>query len=115
MPKYVDYLDRKEISPLNLVSTYNQNLKLLDFSGALAVSYTKEKESLAYSKTGFWVFRPLDIPDYEISVANLKQNSLRFYENGSVYDSRAILYEGFWAYEKVADMVPMDYTPQAKK
>lgn len=115
MPKYVDFLDRKEISPNNLVSTYNQNLKLLDCNGALAISYTKEKESLAYSKTGFWVFRPLDIPDYEISVANITRNAVRFYENGSVYDSRAMLYEGFWAYEKVADMVPMDYIPLKKK
>ncbi|SMD17793.1 carboxypeptidase-like regulatory domain-containing protein [Pedobacter nyackensis] len=115
MPKYVDYLDRKEISAENVISTFNQNLKMLDCSGALAISYTKEKESLAYSKTGFWVFRPLNIPDYEISVANLTQNAVRFYENGSVYDSRAMLYEGFWAYEKVADMVPMDYIPLAKK
>lgn len=114
MPKYVDCLDRKEIFPNNLVSIYNQNLKLLDYNGALAVSYTKEKESLAYSKTGFWIFRPLDIPDYEISVANMN-NSLRFYENGSVHDSRAMLFEGFWAYEKVADMVPMDYIPLSKK
>lgn len=111
MPQYVDYLDRKEISAASLVSTFNQNLKLLNCSGALAISYTKEKETLAYSKTGFWVFRPLDIPDYEISVANLTQNTVRFYENGSIYDSRAMLYEGFWAYEKVADMVPMDYVP----
>ncbi|MBB5438749.1 hypothetical protein HDC92_002430 [Pedobacter sp. AK017] len=111
MPRYVDYLDRKEISAASLVSTFNQNLKLLDCSGALAISYTKEKETLAYSKTGFWVFRPLDIPDYEISVANITQNTVRFYENGSIYDSRAMLYEGFWAYEKVADMVPMDYVP----
>lgn len=115
MPKYIDCLDRKEVFPNNHVSAYNQNLKVLDSEGALAISYTKEKESLAYSKTGFWVFRPLDIPDYEISVANLMQNSIRFYENGSVYDSRAMLFEGFWAYEKVADMVPMDYIPVAKK
>lgn len=115
MPKYVDCLDRKEISAGNVVSTFNQNLKLLDSNGALAISYAKEKESLAYSKTGFWVFRPLDIPDYEISVANLMKNAVRFYENGSVYDSRAMIYEGFWAYEKVADMVPMDYIPLAKK
>jgi hypothetical protein len=114
MSKYVDYLDRKEISTDNVIATFNQNLKMLDCNGALAISYTKEKESLAYSKTGFWVFRPLDIPDYEISVANLTQNVVRFYENGSVYDSRAMLYEGFWAYEKVADMVPMDYIPQTK-
>lgn len=115
MPKYVDYLDRKEIPPVNLVSTYNKNLKILEYSGALAISYTKEKESLAYSKTGFWIFRPLDIPDYEISVANFSQNAVRFYENGGIYDSRSMLYEGYWAYEKVGDMVPMDYIPQANK
>jgi hypothetical protein len=115
MPRNIDCLDRTVVSPDNVVYTYNKNLKLLDCTGALAVSYTREKESLAYSKTGFWIFRPLDIPDYEISVANLMQGPVRFYENGSVYDSRSMLYEGFWAYEKVADMVPMDYIPLPKK
>ncbi|WP_316813381.1 carboxypeptidase-like regulatory domain-containing protein [Pedobacter heparinus] len=112
MAKYIDCLDPEVISPDKLVSAFNQNLKLLDYSGALAISYTKEKETLAYSRSGFWIFRPLDIPDYEISVAKLTQDTLRFYENGSVYDSRAMLYEGFWAYEKVGDMVPMDYVPK---
>lgn len=114
MPKYIDHLDRNEISPSTLVSIYNHNLKLLDYSGKLAISYAKERESLAYSKTGFWIFRPLDIPDYQISIANLGENGLRFYESGGVYDPRAALYEGFWAYEKVADMVPMDYVPLSK-
>lgn len=115
MARYIDCLDHEVISPNKVVYTYNKNLKLLDCTGTLAVSYTREKESLAYSKTGFWIFRPLDIPDYEISVANLVQGPIRFYENGSIYDSRSMLYEGFWAYEKVADMVPMDYIPLSKK
>jgi hypothetical protein len=38
-----------------------------------------------------------------------------FYENGGIFDPRALLYEGFWAYEKVADMVPMDYIPSTNK
>ncbi|MFA4866564.1 MAG: carboxypeptidase-like regulatory domain-containing protein [Pedobacter sp.] len=114
MPKYIDHLDRKEISPASLLSVYNHNLKSLDCNGALAISYTKERESLIYSKTGFWVFRPLEIPDYQISIANLTENGVRFYENGGVNNSRAMLFEGFWAYEKVADMVPMDYIPRAK-
>ncbi|WEK20267.1 MAG: carboxypeptidase-like regulatory domain-containing protein [Candidatus Pedobacter colombiensis] len=115
MPKTIDCLDRTELSADNLIHTYNQNLKSLDCTGSLAISYTRERESLEYSKTGFWIFRPLDVPDYEISVANLMQGSIRFYENGGIYDSRAMLYEGFWAYEKVGDMVPMDYIPLSKK
>lgn len=113
MPKYVDILDRKEISPSSLLSVYNHNLKSLDFNGALAISYTKERESLAYSKTGFWIFRPLDVPDYQISIANLTENGARFYQNGGINNSRAMLFEGYWAYEKVADMVPMDYVPKS--
>ena len=70
---------------------------------------------MAYSNTGFWIFRPLDVPENEISVANLTGPGVRFYENGGIHDSRALLYEGFWAYEKVADMVPMDYIPLQKK
>lgn len=115
MPEYIDYLDRNELSPGNLVSVYNHNLKTLNCTDPLAISYTKERESIAYSKTSFWRFRPLDVPDYQISVANLKENGVRFYESGGVHDSRATLYEGFWAYEKVADMVPMDYIPLTKK
>jgi hypothetical protein len=114
MPKYIDQLDRREILPQNLIYTYNKNLKSLDAAGALAVMYTKERESLAYSKTGFWIFRPLDVPDYEVSVANLAHSDIRFYESGGIYDPRSMLYEGFWAYEKVGDMVPMDYVPLAR-
>lgn len=111
MPKYIDHLDQKEILPDTLVHIYDRNLKYLAPSDGLAVIYTKERESLVYSRTGFWIFRPLNIPDYEISLVNFTHPAVRFYENGGIHDSRSLLYSGFWAYEKVADMVPMDYIP----
>jgi len=111
MPKYLEKMDRAEVIPDTLVHYYNQNLKYLDYTDALCIVYTKERESLVYSKSGFWIFRPLDMPDHEISVANLIGGPIRFYENGGIHDSRSFLYEGFWAYEKIADMVPMDYIP----
>lgn len=115
MPKTIDKFSRAEVLTDTLVHNYNQNLKYLSYTDALLIQYTKEKESLAYSKTGFWIFRPLDVPENEISVANLTGEGVRFYENGGIYDSRSLLYEGYWAYEKVADMVPMDYVPLPKK
>ncbi|SES27636.1 carboxypeptidase-like regulatory domain-containing protein [Pedobacter rhizosphaerae] len=114
MPKTIDKFSRADVLPDTLVHDYNQNLKWLNYTDALLVQYTKEKESLAYSKTGFWIFRPLDVPENEISVINLMQAPVRFYKNGGIYDSRSLLFEGYWAYEKVADMVPMDYIPLAK-
>ncbi|QPH41939.1 carboxypeptidase-like regulatory domain-containing protein [Pedobacter endophyticus] len=114
MPRTIDKFSRAEVLTDTLVHYYNQNLKYLSYTDALLIQYTKEKESLAYSKTGFWIFRPLDVPENEISVANLTDSGVRFYENGGIYDSRSLLYEGFWAYEKIADMVPMDYVPLPK-
>ncbi len=115
MPKTIDRFSRADVLTDTLVHYYNKNLKYLNYTDALLIQYTKEKESLAYSNSGFWIFRPLDVPENEISIANLTEGGVRFYENGGIYDSRSLLYEGFWAYEKIADMVPMDYIPIANR
>jgi len=116
MPKFIDKFSRADVNPDTLVHDYNENLKWINYTDALCIQYTKEKESLAYSNTGFWIFRPLDVPENEISVVNHTSSyPIRFYANGGIYDSRSMLYEGYWAYEKVGDMVPMDYIPLARK
>ncbi|MBB2147263.1 carboxypeptidase-like regulatory domain-containing protein [Pedobacter sp. LMG 31464] len=115
LPKYIDKFNNAEVLPDTLVHYYNKDLKFLDYTNALCVMYTKERESTEYSNSGFWVFRPLYIPDYELSVAKLTDGPIRFYEGGGILDARSLLFEGFWAYEKVADMVPMDYIPLAKR
>eukprot|EP00388_Colpodella_angusta_P016557 GDKJ01041000.1.p2 GENE.GDKJ01041000.1~~GDKJ01041000.1.p2 ORF type:complete len:411 (-),score=11.39 GDKJ01041000.1:1295-2527(-) len=114
MPKYIDRMNREKTLSDTLVHYFNKDLKFLNYTDALCVMYTKERETLAYDETGFAIFRPLDIPNYQISLAKLTAGAVRFYENGGIFDSRSLLFEGFWAYEKVADMVPMDYIPQKK-
>lgn len=115
MPKTIDKFLNSEVLPDTLVNYYNKDLKYLNYTNALCVMYTKERESTTYSNSGFWVFRPLYVPDYQLSVAKLTAGPIRFYENGGILDARSLLFEGFWAYEKVADMVPMDYVPLIKK
>jgi len=116
MPKFIDKFSRADVNPDTLVHDFNENLKWINYTDALCIQYTKEKESLEYSNTGFWIFRPLDVPENEISVVNHTSSyPIRFYANGGIYDSRSMLYEGYWAYEKVGDMVPMDYIPLARK
>ena len=97
MPRTIDKFSRGDVLPDTLVHDFNENMKYLSYTDALIIQYTKEKESLAYSNTGFWIFRPLDVPENEISVANLTGPGVRFYENGGIHDSRALLYEGSWA------------------
>ncbi len=115
LPKTIDKFNNAEVIPDTLVNYYNKDLKYLNYTNSLCIIYTKERESTEYSNSGFWIFRPLYMSDYELSVAKLTAGPVRFYENGGVLDARSLLYEGFWAYEKVADMVPMDYVPVTKK
>ncbi|TKC05719.1 carboxypeptidase-like regulatory domain-containing protein [Pedobacter polaris] len=115
LPKTIDKFINAEVLPDTLVNYYNRDLKYLNYTNALCVMYTKERESTEYTNFGFWVFRPLYIPDYQLSIAKLTDGAIRFYENGGILDARSLLYEGFWAYEKVADMVPMDYIPLVKR
>ncbi|MCY1537456.1 hypothetical protein D9M68_729510 [compost metagenome] len=83
----------------------------MQFENALYVVYKNEKEDWVYNASGLKVYRPKDLKDDQISIFSLTGPMVRFYPNGAVFDPRSTLYSGYWAYEKVADMVPMDYQP----
>ncbi len=112
MPKEISTLNRQEILLDTLIKQQYRDLKSMRFKDQLYVVYTKERETTAYTNmSGHSVSRPLDIPNYQISIINMLKSPVHFYENGGVYEPKSLLYEGHWAYEKIADMVPMDYVP----
>lgn len=116
MPTHISILNRAEVLTDTLVRQDYKSLKTMNFKDQLYVIYTKERESVDYTNfSGHSVSRALDMPNYEISIINMLQGPLHFYENGGIYEPKSILYEGYWAYEKIADMVPMDYIPVTKK
>lgn len=116
MPKEISTLNRQEIRLDTLVQQQYRDLKSMRFKDQLYVIYTKERETPEFSNmSGHSVSRPLDIPNYQISIVNMLQSPVHFYENGGIYEPKSLLYEGYWAYEKIADMVPMDYIPQPVK
>jgi len=115
MPKQYATLDMSGVSIDTLVKNIYPNMKTINFKDELYVMYTKEEESIGYSNTGHYVMRPLSVPNYQISVIHMLEGPVSFYVNGGMRDSRAVLYEGFWAYEKIGDMVPIDYLPANKR
>ncbi|MHA4896583.1 carboxypeptidase-like regulatory domain-containing protein [Pedobacter sp. PWIIR3] len=115
-PLMLSILNRSEVKVDTLVKDMFSDVKSINYTDALYVIYTKEKESKDYTQfSGHSVTRPKDIPNFQISVVYQLLRPASFYENGSIFDPRSLLYEGYWAYEKVADMVPMDYIPEPKK
>ncbi|MBB6272776.1 hypothetical protein HDF26_003236 [Pedobacter cryoconitis] len=115
LPKEFTTLDMSGVATDTLVKSIYPNMKTINYKDELYVMYTKEEESIGYSNTGHYIMRPLTVPNYQISVVSMLKGPVSFYPNGAIHDSKAILFEGFWAYEKIGDMVPMDYIPINKR
>jgi len=112
MPKKISTLNRSDVLTDTLVKQQYKDLKTLNFKDDLYLIYTKERETNAYTNTsGHSVSRPLDMPNYQISIVHLLEGPVHFYASGGIFQPKSFLFEGFWAFEKIADMVPMDYIP----
>jgi len=110
-PKSMAVLNKAMVLTDTLVKTYNQDVKYINFTDELFVMYTKEKETEEYSYLGFQVSRAPDMGNYQVSLVNLMEPPIFFYKNGSIANPRSFLYKGFWAYEKMADAVPIEFKP----
>lgn len=110
-PKAMAVLNKAQVLTDTLVKTYNQDVKSINFTDELFVMYTKEKETEEYSNLGFQVSRAPDMGNFQVSLINLLEPPILFYKNGSIANPRSYLNKGFWAYEKMADAVPIEYKP----
>ncbi|SFA60572.1 CarboxypepD_reg-like domain-containing protein [Pedobacter suwonensis] len=112
LPDGISILSRSPVAQDTLVHIKNQNVKSINFTDKLYIIYTKEKEDALFAnRIGLSINRPLDMPDYQVSTITLQIAPVYFYANGGIYNPRAMLYAGYWAWEKIADSVPMDYLP----
>lgn len=109
LPKTFNTINRNNVLIDTLVKVQDKDLKKIQFNDALYIIYKNETEDSAYSASGHKQNRPLDMGNFQISVITLLQPSISFYTNGGIFNPRSSLYSGYWSYEKVADMVPMDY------
>ncbi len=109
-PKYTAFLDQRNVLTDTLVQVQNENIRRINFTDALFVMYTKEKESALFlNRRGLSLQRPMSMASYQASVVNMLVAPIYFYRNGGVYNPRSILYEGYWGWEKMADTLPLDY------
>lgn len=113
-PKTLNTINRGNVLIDTLVKKLNNDLKMMQFKDALYVIYKNEMESSAYATSGLKQNRPPDIGNYQISVIHLHKPTISFYSNGGIYDPKSCIYSGYWSYEKIADMVPMDYMAISK-
>jgi len=86
-----------------------QGLFDIHFQNYLYIVYTKKTDDV-YNKD---LYRPLDMPNYAVSVVTLTAPYAIFDMNGIVV-ANAPIYEGTWSRDRLSDMLPVDYVPDQK-
>ena len=115
LPKEMAMLSKATVLQDTLAHlTTETAIKEINFTDKLYVVYTKESEDPAFTgRLNFSISRPPDYFGYQVSTITLQAAPVYFYENGGIFNPRSMLFSGYWAWEKIADSVPMDYLPSA--
>lgn len=114
-PAFFHVLNRANVLIDTLVKKFDNNLKYMSFKDELFIIYKNEIETPFYDNSGFKQARPPEMGNHQITVVAMLESPIRFYESGAVFDPRSVLYSGYWAYEKMADLLPLDYISTLEK
>ncbi len=107
-PKYLENLFKEPLKVEDVVRLTDQpGLFALTFPDYLYVTYTKKYDANNSDN----VYRPLDMGSYATSIITLYTKYALFDLNGVVVSPQSTLYEGDWANDKLAELLPVDYTP----
>lgn len=125
MVQHVPFVDGKDfrLNPkqVNLadfvIGSPNSGTKSLTFRDYLRITYTKEDadqnfQRVEEDKRG--VISIMRTNRTEVSLITMLEGNpyIEFEENGFIRNPLSFLREGYWGFEKVADMVPMNYKPK---
>lgn len=107
--------NNEDVAADTLLHKLNNDLDFLNFTSDLYIIYVKEVEAKPYSYSGYRLERPSEFGTSQISKIQPLQLPFYVYPNGTLVDPSSVIYSGFWAYEKIADQLPMDYEPESKR
>jgi hypothetical protein len=105
-------IDYSQVSFDSLLTVKDEHFKTLNFSDALYVIYTKGKEQVAYQDKNYslrGVYTDRWMPDGQVSIVNL-QGPVSIDENGLFRPVANLYFEGYMGWEKIADLVPYEYS-----
>lgn len=103
-PKTITYLINQKV-PYDSLKVVSNNQQHLNFKGLYSVEYKKEKEDTEYAKQNGSSF----IGNQRSIFALKDEDLLKIEENGTYYHPANLIVEGYFSYEKIANLVPMDY------
>lgn len=108
LPKYKDYLYKRNVSNNEMIS-FSKNTPYLDFANHLSIIYKNEKEEDNYLNGMFG--KRKKATGVQTSSISLTNGKSIIDIAGILIDPNAIISEGYWSYESFANALPLDYKP----
>ncbi|WP_210462776.1 carboxypeptidase-like regulatory domain-containing protein [Rufibacter roseolus] len=113
LDKTVAYLYKDPIPYDQLIAPDTSGDRLrLQFKDNLNVVYTKEKEEPGFVNQR--VFSKPRPPGFQTSLLTLTEAYTFIEPNGMILNPYSHLVEGYWGWEKLAEMLPLGYMPNSK-
>lgn len=110
LPRFIEYLDKNPVSYSHYLTKVKRGV-LLSFSDFFQVVYAGEKEELGYVQATSPVFKVTRKPSFQTSIISLTVKATILNENGLPSNAFDIMYEGYWAWEKLGELLPLGYQP----
>jgi hypothetical protein len=107
LPKTKDYVYKTKLNPSQLISIQNGKV-FLKYKDHLNIVYTKEKEEISYLKNSSFFSRQRK-PTYQTSSIITRNNPIEIDNNFLLINPLDIYLEGYWAYEKMGEMLHIGY------
>ncbi|RPD40918.1 carboxypeptidase-like regulatory domain-containing protein [Chitinophaga barathri] len=103
--KYVNYLYTAKL-PYDSILYRSGNSYVMNFNDLLYVTYKKEKEDKRYVSM---MLPPNAKRGWQTSVLQLLAPEVKMDQNGNLEKPMDVICEQYWGWEKMAEMLPLDY------
>ena len=105
------FFDQRPILFDSLLTVTDKSLKSLTYKDCLFVVYANEKEAYQFRDSGYKIDKPKGaiVPNGQFSMVNLMEPNVSIDANGNFSSPDALLFEGYMAWEQIADLMPLDY------
>lgn len=113
----------RHLTGKNILKAHGQNEWILSFHSYVLVTYSRELESTQYIRemdqstikiNGISLSKPLNsnTPAEQKTIIELKRKFVTLDSNGQIKEPIGLTTIGYWAWERMAEMMPADYNPK---
>ncbi|PRY89768.1 carboxypeptidase-like protein [Mongoliibacter ruber] len=119
LPKQIETVTENQLAEADLIEVSRNELTFLTYDKPIYIVFSKEPEELAFSKRKYendkqlqWTginVQAAEPNKFQVSTIRMLGNAVQLFENGSYFHPFDLFIEGYMAWEKIGDLMPIDY------